>query len=195
MPTAWLPSPKPRYTSSTAQAHSSSMDSAKKQDPVCGDSTSMHHIHTLHFKQVHPATSTHHISSPSTTTTKMTCQPLYHSPSSNKAKLHLHHLCRLQSNPRESQPQLSQPHEDVQLHHQHAPRSIIDEPMICHLHEISSSISIVLLDPQQSQPSNKPLRQGITNPSQDLASRMSPDTAPKMQQPQYWVTSHKHQRD
>jgi hypothetical protein len=171
------------------------MDTEKKLEPVCGVSTSMPHTHILQCKPVQPTTTTHHISSPLTTTTKMTCQPLYHLPSSNKAKLHLHHLCRLQSNPRESQPQLSQPHEDVQLHHQHAPLSIIDEPMICHLHEISSSLSTVLLDPQKSQPSNEPSRQGTTNPSQVLASRMSPDTALQMQQPQYWVTSHKHQRD
>jgi len=115
-------------------------------------------IHAPHPHTALQASPTHHnytrhISSPSTTTTKMTCQPLYHLPPSSKAKLHLHHLCHLQSNPRESQPHLSQPHEDVQLHHQHAPRNIIDEPMICHLHEISSSISIVLRVPQKSQPS------------------------------------------
>ena len=172
MPTAWLPSPKPRYTSSTAQAHSSSMDSAKKQDPVCGDSTSMHHIHTLHFKQVHPATSTHHISSPSTTTTKMTCQPRYQLPSSNKAKLHRHHLRRFQSSllqrhQRESRPQQS--HEHVRLHRPHAPQSIIDGHMICHPQEISSNISTVRSDLQKSQPSYKPSKQGTTDPSQASA--------------------------
>ena len=155
----------------------------------------MPHTPILHCKPVQHTTTTRHISSPSTTTTKMTCQPLHHSPSSSKATLHLHHLCRLHSNPRESQPHQSQPHEDVQLHHQHAPLSIIDEPMIYHLHEISSSISIVLQVPQQNQPSNEPSRQGITNPSQVLASKTLPDTAPKMQQPQYSDTSHKHQRD
>ena len=197
MPIAWLPSPKPRYTSSTAQAHSSSMDSAKKQDPVCGDSTSMHHIHTLHFKQAHPATSTHHISSPSTTTTKMTCQPRYQSPSSNKAKLHRHHLRRFQSSllqrhQRKSRPQ--QPHEHVRLHHPHAPRSIIDGHMIYHPQETSSNISTVQSDLQKSQPSYKPSKKGTTDPFQASAWRMSPDTAPKMQQPQYWDTSRKHRK-
>jgi len=49
--------------------------------------------------------------------------------------------------------------------------------------------------PKKSTFHNELSRQGITNPSQVLESKTLPDTAPKMQQPQYSVTSHKHQRD
>jgi len=166
------------------------MDSEKKQEPVCGVLRSMPHTHILHCKQVQPTTTTHHMSSPSTTTTRTTCQPIYHLPSYHKLKHQLHHLCRLQSNPRESQPQLAQPHV-----HAHTPQSIIAGHMICHPQKISTSISTVREDPQKSQPSNEPSRQGTTDPSQVLVLRMSPDTAPQMQQPQYLDTSHKHQRD
>jgi len=165
----------------------------EKQEPVCGVLRSMPHTHIVQCKQVQPTTTTHHMSSPSTrmTTTRTACQPIYHLPSSNTAKHQLPQLCRLQSNPRKSQPQLAQPHV-----HAHAPQSIIAGHMICHPQKISSSISTVREEPQKSQPSNEPSRQGTTDPSQVLVLRMSPDdTAPKMQQPQFWVTSHKHQRD
>jgi hypothetical protein len=129
----------------------------EKQEPVCGDLTSMPNTHILQCKQVQPTTAMHHMSSPSTITTKTTCQPINNLPS-NRSKLHLRQLCLLQSSllqrhPRESQPQLAQPHKHVRLHRPHAPQSIIAGHMICHPQKISSNISTVQSDPQKSHPS------------------------------------------